>query len=280
MSVWLQRQLEGTEMNVEKRERVMSWGISLLVHVLALAAASSAGLFLLGQRPVEPAVVDVALLPESGQQMEAGRPADGEQAAPAASSGAGGMVMPAATDVPEIRETYTRDSEKQSAYRQAHHVAADGTVVEPSDQPVDSGHKGGSSTGSAATAANGRADSNGVELGNGAGDSSSNGGMVGGGTASVPPVPPERIMAVCKYRPEPVYPESLRAQGIEGRVQVQIMVAADNTIEAVEILRSSGYPAMDQAALRAAWGCRFQMNGYLGRYTTTYRFSLNGGDDW
>ncbi len=58
------------------------------------------------------------------------------------------------------------------------------------------------------------------------------------------------------------------------------MVAANNTIEAVEILSASGYPAMDQAALRAAWGCRFQMNGYLGRYTTTYRFSLNGGDDW
>ncbi|MCH3959137.1 MAG: energy transducer TonB [Selenomonas sp.] len=104
---------------------------------------------------------------------------------------------------------------------------------------------------------------NGAASGGGSGNG--NGGDAGaGGNASAPPVPTERITAVCTYRPDPVYPESLRAQGAEGRVQVRIMVAADDSIEGVEVLSSSGYPAMDQAALRAAWGCRFQMNGYLG----------------
>ena len=33
-------------MNEEKRAGILSWGISLLVHALALVAAASAGLFL------------------------------------------------------------------------------------------------------------------------------------------------------------------------------------------------------------------------------------------
>ena len=43
-------------MNEEKRARILSWGISLLVHALVLAAAASAGLFLLVQSPAEPDV--------------------------------------------------------------------------------------------------------------------------------------------------------------------------------------------------------------------------------
>ena len=269
-------------MNEGKRAGILSWGISLLVHALALVAAASAGLFLLVQPPAEPDVVDVALLPGSGQQQGESGPAGGEQTAPTSAGGAAGMVMPDLADVPEIRETYTRDSEKQKAYRQAHHVSAEGTVVQPATQPA-AGSKG--SAGSTGSATDGAAGSTGGNAGNGAGSGSGNGNGNGGdagagGNASAPPVPAERITAVCTYRPDPVYPESLRAQGAEGRVQVRIMVAADDSIEGVEVLSSSGYPAMDQAALRAAWGCRFQMNGYLGRYTTTYRFALTGSDDW
>ena len=269
-------------MNEEKRARILSWGISLLVHALVLAAAASAGLFLLVQSPAEPDIVDVALLPGSGQQPGESGSTGGEQTAPVPAGGAAGMVMPDLADVPEIRETYTRDSEKQKAYRQAHHVSAEGTVVQSATQPA-AGSKG--SAGSTGSATDGAAGSTGGNAGNGAGNGSGNGNGNGGdagagGNASAPPVPAERITAVCTYRPDPVYPESLRAQGAEGRVQVRIMVAADDSIEGVEVLSSSGYPAMDQAALRAAWGCRFQMNGYLGRYTTTYRFALTGSDDW
>jgi protein TonB len=265
-------------MNEGKRAGILSWGISLLVHALALVAAASAGLFLLVQPPSEPNIVDVALLPGSGQQQGESGPAGGEQTAPTSAGGAAGMAMPDLSDVPEIRETYTRDSEKQKAYRQAHHVSADGTVVQPATQPAAGSKGSAGSTGSATDRPTG---GNGGRAENGAGNSAGNGGDAGaGGNASAPPVPTERITAVCTYRPDPVYPESLRAQGAEGHVQVRIMVSADNSIEGVEILSSSGYPAMDQAALRAAWGCRFQMNGYLGRYTTTYRFALTGGDDW
>ena len=265
-------------MNEGKRAGILSWGISLLVHALALVAAASVGMFLLVQPPAEPDVVDVALLPGSAPQPGESGPAGGEQIAPTSAGGAAGMAMPDLSDVPEIRETYTRDSEKQKAYRQAHHVSADGTVVQPATQPAAGSKGSAGSTGSATDRPTG---GNGGRAENGAGNSAGNGGDAGaGGNASAPPVPTERITAVCTYRPDPVYPESLRAQGAEGHVQVRIMVSADNSIEGVEILSSSGYPAMDQAALRAAWGCRFQMNGYLGRYTTTYRFALTGGDDW
>ena len=64
-------------MNEEKRARILSWGISLLVHALALVAAASAGLFLLVQPPAEPDVVDVALLPGSAPQPGESGPAGG-----------------------------------------------------------------------------------------------------------------------------------------------------------------------------------------------------------
>ena len=218
-------------MNEEKRARILSWGISLLVHALVLAAAASAGLFLLVQSPAEPDIVDVALLPGSGQQPGESGSTGGEQTAPVPAGGAAGMVMPDLADVPEIRETYTRDSEKQKAYRQAHHVSAEGTVVQPATQPA-AGSKG--SAGSTGSATDGAAGSTGGNAGNGAGNGNGNGGDAGaGGSASAPPVPAERITAVCTYRPDPVYPESLRAQGAEGHVQVRIMVSADNSIEGV-----------------------------------------------
>ena len=37
--------------------------------------------------------------------------------------------------------------------------------------------------------------------------------------------------------------------------------------------------AVCTAAVAAGWACRFQMNGHPGRYRTTYRFELRGGDD-
>jgi periplasmic protein TonB len=55
----------------------------------------------------------------------------------------------------------------------------------------------------------------------------------------------------------PEFPPALKAQGIEGDVTVRVDIAADGAVTSVTIVRSSGYPAFDDAAKRAAASERF-----------------------
>lgn len=56
----------------------------------------------------------------------------------------------------------------------------------------------------------------------------------------------------------PVYPETARRAGWEGRVTVRVEVSADGLPISVALEKSSGYGVLDQAALRAVKGWRFQ----------------------
>jgi protein TonB len=55
----------------------------------------------------------------------------------------------------------------------------------------------------------------------------------------------------------PEFPPALKAQGIEGDVVVRVDIAASGQVTNVAILQSSGYPAFDEAAKRAAASERF-----------------------
>jgi protein TonB len=52
--------------------------------------------------------------------------------------------------------------------------------------------------------------------------------------------------------PQPLYPPASRENGEQGRVMVAVIVSPAGWITSVSIIRSSGYPALDQAALNAA----------------------------
>ena len=58
---------------------------------------------------------------------------------------------------------------------------------------------------------------------------------------------------------------------------VEILVAADGSVESVRLVTSSGYSAMDRAAIAA--GYRFQFNpgdnGRRGVWTKPFRFRLD-----
>jgi TonB family protein len=45
-----------------------------------------------------------------------------------------------------------------------------------------------------------------------------------------------------------VYPDAARREGIQGTVQLRFRIAADGSVEAVEILRSSGSAILDEAS--------------------------------
>jgi periplasmic protein TonB len=55
----------------------------------------------------------------------------------------------------------------------------------------------------------------------------------------------------------PEFPAALKAQGVEGDVTVRVDIAASGAVTSVTIVQSSGYPAFDDAAKRAAASERF-----------------------
>lgn len=89
----------------------------------------------------------------------------------------------------------------------------------------------------------------------------------------------EKPKRLSPSRPE--YPTTLKAQGIEGDVVVQVDIAADGRVTNVGIVRSSGHPAFDDAAKRAAARERFgpaMRDGKPVAFTLTYsyRFRIEG----
>ena len=96
-------------------------------------------------------------------------------------------------------------------------------------------------------------------------------------TPTAPPAPPaERVEASLRAEATPEYPQELIEDDVEGSVTVKILVAADGSVESVKLVTSSGYSAMDRAAIAA--GYRFQFNpgdnGRRGVWTKTFRFQL------
>lgn len=58
--------------------------------------------------------------------------------------------------------------------------------------------------------------------------------------------------------PEPEYPAASQARGEQGVVTVVLRVSAAGGVDAVEVVRSSGHPALDESAMRAVRRWRFR----------------------
>ena len=58
---------------------------------------------------------------------------------------------------------------------------------------------------------------------------------------------------VCLEKPDPVYPDSALNAGIEGIVNLMLLLDSLGVIEEVTIMSSSGSELLDQAAIDAAW---------------------------
>jgi protein TonB len=57
--------------------------------------------------------------------------------------------------------------------------------------------------------------------------------------------------------PPPVYPPTAKAQGWEGTTILRVCVSTTGASSAVEVHQSSGYPVLDEAAVRAVRRWRF-----------------------
>ncbi len=83
-----------------------------------------------------------------------------------------------------------------------------------------------------------------------------------------------RVMAPLTVRPDqfngrvgrsdiPSYPSTARANGLEGRVVLDVLLTREGLIRRVNIVKSSGYDELDESAVRAVWLWHFQPIGVM-----------------
>ena len=94
-----------------------------------------------------------------------------------------------------------------------------------------------------------------------------------------PPVAPPLANAGHLNNPAPVYPEKARRRGEQGTVQIALLVLADGSVGEIGLARSSGYPDLDESALKAVARWRFVPASRAGvpidfRYVLPVNFNL------
>ena len=236
----------------EKRGTYTALSLSLALHVILLLAAGALGLFSIAVPQTGDTPVEVTL-------YDAGPPA-----AAAAGDSAAAPAVSAVSDVVIVDKTLPPETPQETP-KQTSNPQTSATSSKPSDGTQtgtvgSSGSSGGSDTA-------------------GTGTKGGTSGTSGGGDAApaAPPAPPaERVAASLRAEATPEYPQELIEDDVEGSVTVKILVAADGSVESVRLVTSSGYSAMDRAAIAA--GYRFQFNpgdnGRRGVWTKTFRFRL------
>lgn len=79
--------------------------------------------------------------------------------------------------------------------------------------------------------------------------------------ASVPTAAPRQARVDAPPRPrrniKPDYPKGARQRGEQGEVVLEIRISAKGTVDGVKVAESSGFPELDEAALRATRAAKF-----------------------
>jgi protein TonB len=78
------------------------------------------------------------------------------------------------------------------------------------------------------------------------------------------------------------YPEQARREGQEGRPQIKVCVGANGKLTSAEVANSSGFPLLDEAAIKVAKATRYKAASSEGRpidscATLPVKFELHGG---
>ena len=234
----------------EKRGTYTALSLSLALHVILLLAAGALGLFSIAVPQTGDTPVEVTL-------YDAGSPA-----AAAAGDAAPAPAVSAVSDVVIVDKTLPPETPQETP-KQTSNPQTSATSSKPSDGPQTgtTGSSGGGDT---------------ARTGTKGGTSGTSGGE--DAAPAAPPAPPaERVAASLRAEATPEYPQELIEDDVEGSVTVKILVAADGSVESVGLVTSSGYSAMDRAAIAA--GYRFQFNpgdnGRRGVWKKTFRFQLD-----
>jgi protein TonB len=98
--------------------------------------------------------------------------------------------------------------------------------------------------------------------------------------------PPAPTKLEVTYRPDPqnYYPEQARRDGQEGRAQVKICINTSGKVESAEVTTTSGFPLLDEAAVKVGKAMRFKPPTQEGKPVSTcptlpVKFQLHGGSE-
>lgn len=174
---------------------------------------------------------------------------------------AAAMPSIAPPSAPAARQQQAQSTVSSAAVALSTNAQAATQTIEAAPGPASEGAPSGG------TSLGGSGSPDGQSAGTGAGGS--------GGTASASTrVLPPRILR----QTEPAYPETLRQQRIEGRVAVRMLVLEDGSVGDANVVSSSGYGEMDEAALDAVRQWQFvparQEGGGAVRCRTTLSVSF------
>ena len=172
-----------------------------------------------------------------------------------AGSGAEGAAQPivgpeAAASVPPQPATHPEAPRRRRMVR--HRTPDPAAPVPPMEAAqADSAARIGDSGDGNGAAADAPGNGHGAGVGSTDGSGSGSGSGTGFGGAA-------DQRASCIYCPEPRYPLIARVRGWQGTVDVGLLVLADGSVDAAQLRRSSGYGALDDAAIAVARRSRFQ----------------------
>lgn len=234
-------------MRSEDKDKRIAVLVSVAVHAAVFGVLAGAGVFTFIQEHSQAEPVDVTLYNEDAvrnlPQLGDGSSAGPTYAAPAA-------------PVPAIDESYTDEVQAQ---REIQHIMAEtGADARQAEQIAAAQHNGRApAEGQKAASADAHRSSTGHGPG-GLGTHSIPGGQGDGvpGGDGLQPASKARLVSVPNV--DSYYPEDLRRKNISGTVVVHIVVAADGSVSSAAVAASSGYEAMDSAAVQIAYGCVYE----------------------
>lgn len=277
-------------MTQEDRDKRIAAMLSISLHVIIFGLLAAGGMFSFLQTHSQAQPVDVTIYNEDAQDTTP-TAGNGE---PLSNGGDGETYHMPKENLPAIRESYTQAVQEEREIKQvmqhqgiskeqaknvvtAKKQMATATSADAKDSNTENNtvsqtgpHRvegiAKEADGSAEKAGNGRGGS-----GNGPGNNpnaapglgtSSTGNAYGGDPQgsfhSQGKRPATKARLISQPDVNAYYPQELRKKNITGTVTVHVVITADGTVSSASVSGSSGYAAMDAAAVHIAYQCRYE----------------------
>lgn len=224
-----------------KKRRNISWGGSVLFHILIVLVIAFTGI--LHSQQLKEDIVEIAFVGGGG----GGGSGNGSDISEnvIADEISGEEVTSLQEEIPtEDAITENTTTAKQSPMQKNITKKQTATGKSSSGRGTGIGSGNGSGIGPGSGSGSGGGSGHGTGIGSGIGP--------GNGIASNPAIPPRIIKSV-----QPVYPMAERNAKIEGTATVRFLINTDGSVEEVIVVASSGNSNLDAAAVTACYKWKF-----------------------
>ena len=263
-------------MTQEERDKRMAAAISIGLHVIVFGLLAAGGMFTFLQSHSQAPPVDVTVYNEESQD-DTPAAGNGEAASNGGSGGSGETYHMPQENMPPISESYTQEVQEQREIKKVMQtqgiseekakavVAAQSDAEKSASEAVSGNHHPGDTTAGNTAAGDGPGDTEGPgnnpDAAPGLGtDANGNphGGDPNGDQHSEGRRPATKARLISQPDVNACYPQELRKKNITGTVTVHVVITADGTVSSASVSGSSGYAAMDAAAVQIAYQCQYE----------------------